>query len=63
MNPGHLIQQVHEQPVETRPAICIVPAQRLNQLKEARKYTLLVHHLESRFILPTVEEQERCDEV
>lgn len=49
--------------METRPAIRIVPAQRLDQLEEARKHALLVHHLESRFILPTVEEQERRDEV
>jgi isochorismate hydrolase len=49
--------------VETRPAICIIPAQRLDQLEEARKHALLIHHLQSRFILPTVEEQERCDKV
>jgi hypothetical protein len=49
--------------VETRPVIRIVPAQRLNQLEKARKHALLIHHLQSRFILPTVEEQERCDKV
>jgi isochorismate hydrolase len=49
--------------VKTRPAIRIVPAQRLNQLEEARKHALLIHHLQSRFILPTVEEQERRDKV
>jgi isochorismate hydrolase len=49
--------------VETSPAIRIIPAQRLNQFQEARKHALLIHHLQSRFILPTVEEQERCDKV
>jgi hypothetical protein len=49
--------------VETRPAIRVITAQRLDHLEEARKDTLLVHHLQSRLILPTVEEQERCDKV
>jgi hypothetical protein len=44
--------------VKTRSTVHLIPAQRLDQLEETREHALLVHHLESQFILSTVEEKE-----
>jgi hypothetical protein len=49
--------------VETRPAIHLLLPQRLYQLEESRKRALLIHHLQRHFILPTVEEKKRRDQM
>lgn len=57
--PRHLIQQSQQSSVEV--SIIIRPS--LDQLDESRKHPFLVHHLECSLICPTVDEEERGDEM
>lgn len=49
--------------METWPAVHLLLPQRLYQLEESRKCALPIHHLQRHFILPTVEEQKRRDQM